>query len=279
MSLALSFHAVSKKYKDLEALSSVSFHVQKGEFFALLGQNGAGKTTLIGCLSGLNRRTGGDISVFGKDPEKDSVYTKSILGIVPQELVFDPFFTPLEALRFQRGLFGCQKNDEYLFWLLKKLSLWDKKNAESMKLSGGMKRRLMIAKALAHEPEILILDEPTAGVDVDLRKSLWAFLGELQEEKGITILLTTHYLEEAEALSDRVAVLHKGEIIVCENTKNLLGRHGRIVEIEKTDGTTETEEINSDTNVADVLAQKSDIANVHIREPKLEDIFLEITSK
>ena len=274
---ALRFQSVSKKYGALHALSSVSFSVKQGEFFALLGQNGAGKTTLIGCLAGLSRRSGGEIFVFGEDPEKNPVYTKNKLGVVPQELTFDPFFTPLETLRFQRGLFGLKKNDEYLAWLLQKLSLFDKRNTESRRLSGGMKRRLMIAKALVHEPSILILDEPTAGVDVDLRRNLWDFLRELQEKKGMTILLTTHYLEEAEALSHRVAVLHNGNIVVCEDTKKLLKNKNRILEIEKTNGSVKTQEIPPEANIADILSREKEVVNIRIREPKLEDIFLEIT--
>lgn len=274
----LSFQNVGKKYDDFEALKGVSFDIKKGEFFALLGQNGAGKTTLINCLSGISNRTSGKISVAGKDPQVHPEFTKSKVGVVAQEIAFDPFFTPLEILRLQRGFYGKQKNEEYLLWLLKKLSLLDKKDVGGRQLSGGMKRRLMIAKALVHEPEILILDEPTAGVDVELRQNLWAFMRELRQEKNITILLTTHYLEEAEALAERVAILHQGEIVVCDETKKILSRHKRILEIETNGGELKKFEIQEGENMFQKISQCPDIRDIKIREPKLEDIFLEITS-
>ncbi len=274
---ALSFQNVEKKYGNFTALQSVSFAIKKGEFFALLGQNGAGKTTLINCLSGLTRRSGGEINVEGEDPEKNPNFTKNKLGIVSQEITFDPFFTPIEILRLQRGFYGKSENEEYLFWLLKKLSLLEKKDTRGRQLSGGMKRRLMIAKALVHEPEILILDEPTAGVDVELRQNLWHFMEELREKKGITILLTTHYLEEAEALADRIAILHQGEIVICDETKKILAGHKRILEIEKTDGEVTHFEINPGENIFQKISQCPSIKDIRIREPKLEEIFLEIT--
>ncbi|QQS58962.1 ABC transporter ATP-binding protein [Candidatus Peregrinibacteria bacterium] len=275
--LALVFENVRKEYKDLTALSSVSFSVKEGEFFALLGQNGAGKTTLISCLAGTAWRSSGSILVQGEDPEKNPNFTKAHLGIVPQEITFDPFFSPLEALRMRRGFFGLRKNDTYLFWLLEKLSLFDKKDVEPRWLSGGMKRRLMIAFALAHEPRVLILDEPTAGVDVELRKSLWIFLEELRKEKGITILLTTHYLEEAEALADRIAILHKGSVLVCEEKKKLLSRRKRVLEIETNSGEIKTFEMEKEDNIVEKIQSCPSIRDIRIREPKLEEVFLEMT--
>jgi ABC-2 type transport system ATP-binding protein len=274
----LSFQNVGKKYGNFTALEDVSFDIQRGEFFALLGQNGAGKTTLINCLSGISNRTSGKISVAGEDPELHPESTKSKVGVVAQEIAFDPFFTPLEILRLQRGFFGKPKNEEYLLWLLKKLSLFDKKDVGGRQLSGGMKRRLMIAKALVHEPEILILDEPTAGVDVELRQNLWAFMRELRQEKNVTILLTTHYLEEAEALAERVAILHQGKIVVCDETKKILSRHKRILEIETKSGEKKSFEIGDGENMFEKISSCPDIRDIKIREPKLEDIFLEITS-
>ncbi len=276
--LALSFQNVQKKFDDFTALESVSFDVKKGEFLALLGPNGAGKTTLINCLSGITKRSGGLIQVFDDDPEIAPEITKMKLGVVEQELVFDPFFTPIETLRLRRGLFGMKANEAYLLWLLKKLSLSDKKDVRARFLSGGMKRRLMIAKALAHEPEILILDEPTAGVDIELRKNLWAFIAELRKEKGITILLTTHYLEEAEELADRVAIINQGKILIAEDKRKLLARHSRILEIERMDGKVDTIEIKPGEDIGTQIQSCKQVKDIRIREPKLEEVFLEITS-
>lgn len=274
---ALVFTDVQKQFGDFHALKGVSFSVKQGDFFALLGPNGAGKTTLINCLAGLTRRSSGDIFVLGEDPEKNPTFTKQVLGIVEQELTFDPFFTPMEILRLRRGLFGQKRNDEYLLWLLEKLNLSDKRDSAARALSGGMKRRLMIAKALAHEPEILVLDEPTAGVDVELRQNLWAFVRELRKEKNMTILLTTHYLEEAEQLASRVAILQKGEIIMCDETKKILKDQKRILEVETQDGKTERHTLDKDANLADILRTYKNLKDIRIQEPKLEDVFLEIT--
>lgn len=222
---ALQFQNVHKKFKDFAALEDITFDVEKGSFLALLGANGAGKTTLISCLSGLTKRDSGSILVDGLDPEKHPVETKMKLGIVEQELSFDPFFTPMEILKLRRGLFGLPQDNEYLEWLLKKLNLLDKKNAKVRSLSGGMKRRLMIAKAMAHDPEILILDEPTAGVDVELRQNLYAFLRELQSQKGKTIVLTTHYIEEAELLAKTIVIQDTGKTILVENKEKLIKQY------------------------------------------------------
>ncbi len=277
MSVALKFHNVKKQFDKLEALKGVSLEIKEGEFFALLGQNGAGKTTLINCLAGVTKRDSGEIEVLGKNIDTHSTFAKTSVGIVAQEVAFDPFFGPAEILRMQRGMYGLRQNEEHLDWLLEKLSLQDKKNVRSRKLSGGMRRRLMIAKALVHEPKILILDEPTAGVDVELRQGLWKFLEELRQKHGVTILLTTHYLEEAQALADRIAIIHKGEIIVNEEKKQLLKRQKRILEIETTDGKTESFELESDENPLIKLGQRTDIKDLTIREPKLEDVFLDLT--
>lgn len=277
MSTALEFTHVQKKFKDFTALEDITFSVEKGEFFALLGQNGAGKTTLINCLSGALDRSGGEILVLGDDPEKLPLITKKKIGIVEQEITFDPFLTPLETLRTVRGFFGLAPDEEYVLWLLEKLRLIDKKNERARNLSGGMKRRLMIAKALIHKPEILILDEPTAGVDVDLRKTLWEFMKELQENHGVTILLTTHYLEEAEELASRVAIIHDGKIVVCKKTSDLLKGKKRVLEVFSNDGVSQKFSIEDDSDIITNIQKCSDIKNIRIEEPKLEDIFLEYT--
>ena len=278
--LALKFENVKKFFGEVKALKNINFEVNEGEFMALLGPNGAGKTTLINCLNGLTERDSGEILVLGEDPEKNPEFTKLALGIVEQELVFDPFFSPLEILRLRRGLFGLKPDEDYINWLLEKLSLTDKKDATTRSLSGGMKRRLMIAKALAHKPKILILDEPTAGVDVELRNSLYTFLKALNQD-GMTIVLTTHYLEEAEMLADRIAIQNLGETIVFEETKKLVGRNNRSLCVEFEDGTTEKVEITPKTSIRKSLDSFGDkkIKDLKIEEPNLEEIFLELTSK
>lgn len=276
---ALSFSRVQKSYGKEVVLKNISFSVKEKEFFALLGPNGAGKTTLINCLSGISKRGDGMIQVFGEDPEQNPIFTKSCLGVVEQEITFDPFFTPMETLRMRRGFFGMQKNDDYLHWLLEKLDLQKKENTLSVLLSGGMKRRLMIAQALAHEPKVIILDEPTAGVDVELRQSLWKFFQELRRERSITILLTTHYLEEAEALAERIAIIQEGEILVCESKKELLSRHKRILEVKFQNGERKSLQLEPKENIAQKIALFPNALDISIREPKLEDIFLELTTK
>jgi len=213
---AISFQSVSKTYpakntgsQPFTALNQVSFDIAEGEFFGLLGPNGAGKTTLISILAGLNKATEGRVMVHGKDVHLDYAQTRRMLGVVPQELVFDPFFTVREALRFQSGYFGVTKNDAWIDELLDNLGLLDKANSNMRQLSGGMKRRVLVAQALVHKPRVIVLDEPTAGVDVELRQTLWQFIAKLNRE-GRTVLLTTHYLEEAEALCGRLAMLKQG---------------------------------------------------------------------
>jgi ABC-2 type transport system ATP-binding protein len=218
---AVSFQHVSKLYPALKALDDVSFDIERGEFFALLGPNGAGKTTLISILAGLTRATGGRVQVLGHDVVNDFVKARQALGVVPQELVFDPFFTVREALRIQSGYFGLTNNDAWIAELLEHLGLSDKANTNMRMLSGGMKRRVLIAQALVHKPPVIVLDEPTAGVDVELRQTLWHFITRLNRE-GSTVLLTTHYLEEAEALCSRVAMLKGGKLVSLARTADLL---------------------------------------------------------
>ena len=226
---AISFQSVSKSYpsprgpKDSTflALDQVSLDIQAGEFFGLLGPNGAGKTTMISILAGLTRANAGSVKVLGSDVQTDYAQARRKLGVVPQELVFDPFFNVREALRFQSGYFGIRHNDAWIDELLDSLGLTDKANANMRQLSGGMKRRVLVAQALVHKPPVIVLDEPTAGVDVELRQTLWQFIARLNKE-GHTVLLTTHYLEEAEALCGRIAMLKAGRVIALDRTSELL---------------------------------------------------------
>ena len=207
------------------ALDHVDLKINKGEVFALLGPNGAGKTTLINIICGITTRSAGDINVNGYDIIKDYRKTRSMIGLVPQELTTEAFETVIDTVNFSRGLFGKEKNQDFTESLLAKLSLSDKKYQKIMTLSGGMKRRLMIAKALSHEPIILFLDEPTAGVDVELRQNMWEEIKKLKD-LGVTIILTTHYIEEAEAIADRIGIINRGKIILIEKTKTLLKKLG-----------------------------------------------------
>ncbi|HEY2978946.1 MAG TPA: ABC transporter ATP-binding protein [Burkholderiaceae bacterium] len=222
---AISFQGVGKTYHgargDVHALDGVSFDIAQGEFFGLLGPNGAGKTTLISILAGLVRATRGRVTVHGHDVIDDYAQARMSLGIVPQELVFDPFFSVREALRIQSGYFGIKGNDAWIDELLHNLGLADKANANMRQLSGGMKRRVLVAQALVHRPPVIVLDEPTAGVDVELRQTLWQFVSRLNRE-GHTVLLTTHYLEEAEALCGRIAMLKQGKVVALDRTSALL---------------------------------------------------------
>lgn len=221
---AISIQAVRKSYGNLVALDGVSMEVAPGEFFGLLGPNGAGKTTLISCMAGLCRPDSGTIKIMGYDSQKDYRTTRRTLGVVPQELVFDPFFTVRETLTFQSGYFGLHKNDDWIDEIMANLDLTNKANANMRSLSGGMKRRVLVAQALVHRPPVIILDEPTAGVDVELRQSLWQFISRLNQA-GHTIVLTTHYLEEAEALCGRIAMLKHGRVVALDTTQNLLAKH------------------------------------------------------
>ena len=227
MQPVISVSNLSKTYASgFSALKAIDLEVRRGEIFALLGPNGAGKTTLINIICGIVNPTGGSVPVDGHDIIADYRATRSRIGLVPQELTTDAFETPWATMCFSRGLFGKPYNPDHITKVLKDLSLWDKKDAKIMTLSGGMKRRVLIAKALAHEPQILFLDEPTAGVDVELRKDMWKIVRELRAS-GVTIILTTHYIEEAEEMADRVGVINKGEIILVEDKAELMRKLGK----------------------------------------------------
>ena len=215
---------VIKRYGDLQALAGVSLSVEPGEFFGLLGPNGAGKTTLISILAGLSRATSGLVRIMGHDVTSGYRGARSALGVVPQELVFDPFFTVRETLTFQSGYFGLRDNGAWIDEVLENLDLTAKANTNMRALSGGMKRRVLVAQALVHKPPVIVLDEPTAGVDVELRQALWRFIRRLNRD-GHTIVLTTHYLEEAEALCGRIAMLKQGRVVALDRTENLLQLH------------------------------------------------------
>ena len=223
----LSIRKLRKAYgTGVEALKSVDLDIRRGEIFALLGPNGAGKTTMINIVCGIVTPTDGQVLVDGKDWRSDYRHARSRIGLVPQELTTEAFETVWNTVSFSRGLFGKPRQDAYIEDLLKRLSLWDKRKTIMMHLSGGMKRRVMIAKALSHEPEILFLDEPTAGVDVELRRDMWEIVRKLRAD-GTTIILTTHYIEEAEEMADRVGVISRGELIAVDEKKALIARMGR----------------------------------------------------
>jgi len=227
MSSILSIQQVSKTYASgFQALKSVDLEIRRGEIFALLGPNGAGKTTLISIICGIVNASQGTVLVDGRDIRKDFRVTRAMIGLVPQELSTDAFETVWATVKFSRGLFGKPPNPAYLEKVLRDLSLWDKKDSKIMTLSGGMKRRVLIAKALSHEPTVLFLDEPTAGVDVELRRDMWAMVRKLRAD-GVTILLTTHYIEEAEEMADRIGVINKGELVVVEDKAVLMRKLGK----------------------------------------------------
>ena len=300
---ALSFQAVSKTYPAKQAgaaafraLDQVSFDVQEGEFFGLLGPNGAGKTTLISILAGLTRASEGRVLVHGHDVQSDYAAARRLLGVVPQELVFDPFFSVRESLKIQSGYFGVKKNDAWIDELLDSLGLTDKANANMRQLSGGMKRRVLVAQALVHKPRVIVLDEPTAGVDVELRQTLWQFIAKLNKQ-GHTVLLTTHYLEEAEALCGRIAMLKRGQMVALEKTSVLLKSAtsqvlrfkldgelpadvaavarvtGRIVQV-PVNNALDIETCLNTVRSAGLVAE-----DVEIRQADLEDVFLEVMNR
>ena len=300
---ALSFQSVSKTYAAKQAgaaafraLDQVSFEVQEGEFFGLLGPNGAGKTTLISILAGLTRASQGQVLVHGHNVQSDYAAARRLLGVVPQELVFDPFFTVRESLRIQSGYFGVKKNDAWIDELLDSLGLSDKANANMRQLSGGMKRRVLVAQALVHKPRVIVLDEPTAGVDVELRQTLWQFIAKLNKQ-GHTVLLTTHYLEEAEALCGRIAMLKHGQLLALERTSDLLRSAtsqvlrfkldgdlpaaiaavarvtGRIVQLPVHNA------LEIENHLATVRAAGLVAEDVEIRQADLEDVFLEVMNR
>ena len=218
---AIRVNALHKHFRETQALDGVSLDVERGEFFGLLGPNGAGKTTLISILAGLTRATSGTAEIMGHDVVRNYRQARRALGVVPQELVYDPFFNVRETLRIQSGFFGLKRNEDWIDEIMHHLDLTPHADKNTQSLSGGMKRRLLVAQALVHKPPVIILDEPTAGVDVDLRRSLWEFISRLNRE-GHTILLTTHYLEEAEALCNRIAMLKSGRVVALDATRNLL---------------------------------------------------------
>ena len=236
MGVAVSIQQVVKCFASLRALDGVSLEIAEGEFFGLLGPNGAGKTTLISCLAGLARPDSGSVSVMGCDVRADYREARRKLGVVPQELVFDPFFSVRETLRIQSGYFGIRKNDDWIDEILANLDLTAKADVNMRRLSGGMKRRVLVAQALVHKPPVIVLDEPTAGVDVELRQGLWQFVQRLNRE-GHTVILTTHYLEEAEALCGRIAMLKQGRVVALDTTSNLLARFsGHTLNLRLVDG-------------------------------------------
>lgn len=227
MSSIVSVLSLRKAYADgFEALKSVNLEIEEGEILALLGPNGAGKTTLISTICGITVPTSGAVVVGGFDTQADFRGARNLIGLVPQEINLEPFETVMNTVRFSRGLFGKPRNDAYLENILKKLSLHDKKDSKIMMLSGGMKRRVLIAKALSHEPRVLFLDEPTAGVDVELRKDMWNVVADLKAN-GVTIILTTHYIEEAEAIADRVGIISKGEILLIQDKAEMMVQMGK----------------------------------------------------
>ena len=294
---AISFQSVSKTFTNARgtftALDQVSFDIQSGEFFGLLGPNGAGKTTLISILAGLLKSSSGAIRVHDLDVQTQSQQVRKLLGVVPQELVFDPFFTVREALKFQSGYFGVTGNDAWIDELLENLGLADKANHNMRQLSGGMKRRVLVAQALVHKPPVIVLDEPTAGVDVELRQTLWQFVARLNRE-GHTVLLTTHYLEEAEALCSRIAMLKLGKVVALDDTSTLLKNAssnvlrfkldaqlppelaaqarvtGRIVQFPANDAA-QIEDYLAAVRSAGLVAE-----DVEIRKADLEDVFLDV---
>jgi len=296
MSPAIQIEQVHKSFGSLQALKGVDLTIEQGEFFALLGPNGAGKSTLINLLAGLLRPTSGKLTVMGHDVVTDYRLARRKLGVVPQELVFDPFFTVREMLRFQAGYFGLGKeNDAWVDEVIENLGLADKAHTNMRRLSGGMKRRALIAQALAHKPPVVVLDEPTAGVDVELRQMLWAFIRRLNRE-GHTIILTTHYLEEAETLCSRVAMLKQGEIVALDSTENLLkrvpGKHLALrlasAEVPRAldalvrarDGANVTFALADVAQVEFVLAELRNtgvqVEDMQLSEADLEDVFMEI---
>ncbi len=301
---AISFQSISKAYASPKgppgstflAVDQVSLDIEQGEFFGLLGPNGAGKTTMISMLAGLTRPSAGSVSVLGSDVQRDYAQARRKLGVVPQELVFDPFFNIREALRIQSGYFGVRNNDAWIDELLESLGLADKAKANMRQLSGGMKRRFLVAQALVHKPPVIVLDEPTAGVDVELRQTLWQFIAKLNKE-GHTVLLTTHYLEEAEALCGRIAMLKSGRIVALDHTSELLKAASSNVLRFKVEGTL-PEALRTQARVTgrivqfpahDALEIERYLAavreaglhaeDVEIRKADLEDVFLDVMQK
>ena len=299
---AIVIDRLGKVYKDgnKRALDGVSFSVARGSIFGLLGPNGAGKSTLINILAGLVNKTEGSASIWGFDIDQHPRNAKRAIGIVNQEITFDPFFTPAEALEIYAGLYGVPKAERRTMELLRAVHLEDKASAYARTLSGGMKRRLMVAKAMAHSPPVLVLDEPTAGVDVELRQQLWAYVRELNEQ-GVTVVLTTHYLEEAEELCDRIAIINNGRVIANEATRDLVGRAQEKVVVVTVDRdlvaapsapcfekielkgertltiTYDKSRVNAGEVLGAVQSGGLGIVDVSTKEADLEDVFLNLT--
>ncbi len=305
MSSILSITDLRKSYAGgFEALKGVSLDIREGEILALLGPNGAGKTTLISTVCGITTPTSGTVTVGGHDIQDSYRAARQMIGLVPQEINLEPFETVWNTVRFTRGLFGKPRNDALLEQILRKLSLWDKRKNATKELSGGMKRRVLIAKALAHEPRVLFLDEPTAGVDVELRKDMWEIVAELKKD-GVTIILTTHYIEEAEAIADRVGVINSGQILLVEDKEKLMAQMGKKqLEVELTEVISEIPASLADHDLAlirdghalvytyDTRAERTGITallndvaraglvlnDVQTRQSSLEDIFVDLVS-
>ena len=302
--IAIDIKNLNKSYENgLKALKNINLSVRSGEIFALLGPNGAGKSTLINIICGISKKTSGKVTIFGKDNILDYKFTRSKIGLVPQEIATDSFEKVINTLKFSRGLFNKVPSDEYLSFILKSLNLVTKKNNQIRTLSGGMKRRVMIAKALSHEPKILFLDEPTAGVDVNLRKTLWNFLNKLKKN-GVTIFLTTHYIEEAENIADRIGIINNGEIVITENKKKLIEKlgekkiiitinssHNKIAYITKKYQLKKNKNklsyiYNSKKNIdlsasllSDLVKSSVKIDDIEIEKSNLEEIFLNMVEK
>jgi ABC-2 type transport system ATP-binding protein len=285
-----------------QALKGVTLNVPRGQIFGLLGPNGAGKSTLINILAGLVRKTSGTARVWGEDVGLSPRDARGAIGVVPQEINMDPFFTPWESMELQAGFYGLRKAERRTETILKAVGLWDRKDAYVRQLSGGMKRRLMVAKALVHSPPVLVLDEPTAGVDVELRRQLWAYVRELNAQ-GVTVVLTTHYLEEAQELCDTIAIINHGDLVACQPTAQLLTRvDHRTLQIEPVSPLTEVprglagldatlkpggglairfrrEAVQIEALLAQVNAAGVGIRDLRIEEPDLEDVFLALTAR
>ena len=299
---AIRIESLSKTYAGgKRALNDVSFDVPRGQIFGLLGPNGAGKSTLINILAGLVTKTGGTVTIWGFDIDEHPRNAKRSIGVVPQEIIFDPFFTPRETLEIQAGLYGIAARDRQSDELLAAMHLTDKANAYSRTLSGGMKRRLLVAKAMVHAPPILVLDEPTAGVDVELRRQLWDYVRKLHAQ-GVTIVLTTHYLEEAEELCDRIAIINHGKVIANEPTRELVAKAQEkavvvtfdrdiaevpvnacfediaLVDERTLQITYRKDKVNAGQVLASLTSEGLAIVDVSPRDPDLEDVFLSLVS-
>jgi ABC-2 type transport system ATP-binding protein len=299
---AIRIEALSKTYAGGKlALNEVSFDVPRGQIFGLLGPNGAGKSTLINILAGLVMKTSGQVTIWGFDIDEHPRNSKRSIGVVPQEIIFDPFFTPRETLEIQAGLYGIPPSERMSDELLAAMHLTDKANAYSRTLSGGMKRRLLVAKAMVHSPPILVLDEPTAGVDVELRRQLWDYVRKLHAQ-GVTIVLTTHYLEEAEELCDRIAIIHHGRVIANEPTRELLAKAQEkavvvtfdrditqvpsdpsfeniaLIDERTLEITYRKDKVNAGQVLSELTADGLGIVDVSTRDPDLEDVFISLVS-